>query len=440
METTLTSLRQVPPERLELFRMLGATRAQALWRLKLPTGLPGILAGLRVAVVLALVGAVVGEFIGASRGLGALVIATQGIDGHAAHVRRAGADRGAGHARPTSSRCGWSAGCCGPYTSTRLRTRLHEDTTCTHPRALLARLPALHRLAGLERRRRRSPDKITVAGWSKPITEVMPLLVDEDKGFYRAQGIDLAYVPGAGGGDAIRNILSGQADVAFTDPGSLLRRARQGREAARHLRHLPAERVQRGGAEVQRHRAPADLKGKRIGVYSLASGTRQNLLVLLHQAGLAESDVTVVVTGLLNFAPLLQGQVDATAATDTGLLVGRRRGLRRGERDRGGPVPQRVERPVRRARRGLRRRAPALRRFLRAYRDAAAWMIAQPEEAARLAVVARHRRQRPGAQPARSSACATRRAVSALTQKQRARRHGRRLAANRGRHLPQARA
>jgi len=78
MENTLTALRQVAPERLELFRMLGATRAQTLWRLKLPAGLPAILAGLRVAVVLALVGAVVGEFIGASRGLGALVIASQG--------------------------------------------------------------------------------------------------------------------------------------------------------------------------------------------------------------------------------------------------------------------------------------------------------------------------------------------------------------------------
>jgi NitT/TauT family transport system permease protein len=78
LENTLTALHQVAPERLELFRMLGATRAQTLWRLKLPSGLPGILAGLRVAVVLALVGAVVGEFIGASRGLGALVIATQG--------------------------------------------------------------------------------------------------------------------------------------------------------------------------------------------------------------------------------------------------------------------------------------------------------------------------------------------------------------------------
>jgi NitT/TauT family transport system permease protein len=78
LENTLTALRQVPPDKIELFRMLGASRRQTLLQLKLPSGLPGVLAGLRVAVVLALVGAVVGEFIGASRGLGALVIATQG--------------------------------------------------------------------------------------------------------------------------------------------------------------------------------------------------------------------------------------------------------------------------------------------------------------------------------------------------------------------------
>ena len=79
MENTVTALQQVDPQRLELFRMLGASRRQTLLRLKLPTGLPAILAGLRVAVVLALVGAVVGEFIGASKGLGALIIASQGM-------------------------------------------------------------------------------------------------------------------------------------------------------------------------------------------------------------------------------------------------------------------------------------------------------------------------------------------------------------------------
>ncbi len=79
MENTVTSLQQADRQRLELFRMLGATRLQTLLRLKLPAGLPGILAGLRVAVVLALVGAVVGEFIGAGKGLGALIIASQGM-------------------------------------------------------------------------------------------------------------------------------------------------------------------------------------------------------------------------------------------------------------------------------------------------------------------------------------------------------------------------
>lgn len=79
MENTLTGLRHVDPQRLQLFRMLGATRWQTLLRLKLPVALPTILAGLRMAVVLALVGAVVGEFIGASHGLGAVVIASQGM-------------------------------------------------------------------------------------------------------------------------------------------------------------------------------------------------------------------------------------------------------------------------------------------------------------------------------------------------------------------------
>ncbi len=79
MENTLTSLKTVDIQRLELFRMLRASRWQILWHLKIPAGLPGIMAGLRVAVVLALVGAVVAEFVGASKGLGALIIVSQSM-------------------------------------------------------------------------------------------------------------------------------------------------------------------------------------------------------------------------------------------------------------------------------------------------------------------------------------------------------------------------
>jgi NitT/TauT family transport system permease protein len=59
--------------------MLGATRWQMLIKLKVPSGLPVIMAGIRIAIVLALVGAVVGEFIGGSNGLGASIITAQGM-------------------------------------------------------------------------------------------------------------------------------------------------------------------------------------------------------------------------------------------------------------------------------------------------------------------------------------------------------------------------
>lgn len=248
-------------------------------------------------------------------------------------------------------------------------------------RTLLAALLA----APLAARAQAPLERVTVAGWSKPITEVTPLLVDEDKGFYRTQGVDLRYVPGAGSADAIRNILSGQADVAFADPGSFFAALDKG-EKLRAIYDIYPQNVfnvvsLRGSGIAK----PADLKGRRIGVYSLASGTRQALQVLLHSAGLTEADVTVVVTGVLNFAPLIQGQVDATAATDTGLLVGRRRGLPEVDVMQVGDVlPASSDLFVVREE-VYRSRREALRRFLRAYRDAAAWMIARPEEAAQLA-------------------------------------------------------
>jgi NitT/TauT family transport system substrate-binding protein len=270
-------------------------------------------------------------------------------------------------------------------------------TTTTNRRTVLAAgasllaLPALTFAQGANQL-----DKVTVAGWSKAITEVMPLLVEEDKGFYKARGIELAYVPGAGGGDAIRNILSGQADVAFTDPGSLFTAVDKGEKLRAIYDIYPQNVFNVVSLKKSNIHKPADLKGKKIGVYSLSSGTRQNLLVLLHQAGLKESDVQIVVTGLLNFAPLLQGQVDATAATDTGLVIGRRKGL--GEVD----VMEvgkylNVSSDLFVVREEVfRARQPVLKRFLQAYRDSAAWMIAKPEEAAQLAA----RRAIDGTDPA----------------------------------------
>jgi NitT/TauT family transport system substrate-binding protein len=121
-------------------------------------------------------------------------------------------------------------------------------------------------------------------------------------------------------------------------------------------------------------------------VYSLSSGTRQNLLVLLNQAGLSEKDVTIVETGLLNFAPLMQGQVDATAATDTGLVTAKEKGLvdvNVLEVKDHINVPSDVFVVTEKT---YNEKKDLLKKFVKAYQTSAEWMIDEPEEAAALAV------------------------------------------------------
>jgi len=229
-------------------------------------------------------------------------------------------------------------------------------------------------------------DKVTVAGWSQPISEITNLLAEPDKGFFKAKGIEFGYVPGAGGGSAIRNMLTGKADVAFTDPASFYQALDKGEKLVAIYNIYPQNVFNVVSPKSRGITKPSDLKGKKIGVYSLSSGTRQNLQVLLHQVGLTEADVTIQVTGLLNFAPVIQGQVDATAATDTGLFVGKLKGLKDVNvievRDYLNiPSDMFVVTEA-----TFRDKKDVLRKFLAAYRDSAAWMIRNPKEAAKIAV------------------------------------------------------
>ena len=227
---------------------------------------------------------------------------------------------------------------------------------------------------------------VTVAGWCKPISEITNLLAEPDKKFFKKRGVKLIYVPGTGGGSAIRNMLAGKADIAFTDPASFYQALDKGEELIAIYNIYPQNVFNVVSPKLRKITKPQDLKGKKIGVYSLSSGTRQNLQVLLHQVGLTEADVTIQVTGLLNFAPVIQGQVDATAATDTGLFVGKIRGLKDFNviqvKDYLNVSSDMfvVQKDTYKNKKDL------LKKFLKGYRDSAVWMIKNPHEAAKIAV------------------------------------------------------
>ena len=56
-----------------LFKTMGATRWQTLWKMKLPTGLPHIFTGLKIGAVGVMAGAITGEFLGGGKGFGELI-------------------------------------------------------------------------------------------------------------------------------------------------------------------------------------------------------------------------------------------------------------------------------------------------------------------------------------------------------------------------------
>lgn len=56
-----------------LFRSLGASRWQTLFRMKVPTGLPQIFTGLKIGAVGVMAGAITAEFLGGGKGFGELI-------------------------------------------------------------------------------------------------------------------------------------------------------------------------------------------------------------------------------------------------------------------------------------------------------------------------------------------------------------------------------
>ena len=70
----LGGLKRTDADMLRMFRAMGATRWQILWKLRLPAALPSLFAGLKLSAVYSTIGAVIGEWVGAGAGLGYLML------------------------------------------------------------------------------------------------------------------------------------------------------------------------------------------------------------------------------------------------------------------------------------------------------------------------------------------------------------------------------
>jgi NitT/TauT family transport system substrate-binding protein len=160
-------------------------------------------------------------------------------------------------------------------------------------------------------------ETIRMACWSPRLAEEGNIFVSENKGFFKEQGVEVEWISGQGSGDALKNVLAGNADIAFVGPEAILFAADKGSKLKAVYNIYPENCFNVFALKDKRILKPQDLKGKKVGVISMASGTRYNLATILALNGMSERDVELVALGL-NAAPaLLNNQVDALASTDT---------------------------------------------------------------------------------------------------------------------------
>jgi NitT/TauT family transport system permease protein len=74
LANVLAGLNSVDQKRIDLFRMLQASRWQTLMKLQYPAALPYLFAALEVAAIYSLVGAIVVEFVGSQGGIGTILM------------------------------------------------------------------------------------------------------------------------------------------------------------------------------------------------------------------------------------------------------------------------------------------------------------------------------------------------------------------------------
>jgi NitT/TauT family transport system substrate-binding protein len=160
-------------------------------------------------------------------------------------------------------------------------------------------------------------EKFKLCSWSPRLAEEGNIFVSEEKGYFKDEGLEIEWIPGAGSGVALTNMIAGSGDIAFVGPEALYLATDKGSKLKAIYDLYPNNAFNVFALKNKQIITPYDLKGKKIGVISMGSGTRYNLATILALHGMSERDVELVALGL-NAAPAItEGKVDAMASTDT---------------------------------------------------------------------------------------------------------------------------
>ncbi len=212
--------------------------------------------------------------------------------------------------------------------------------------ALLA-APAFVRAQALEK------PKVTIAVGGKNLLYYLPLTIAEQRGYFKAEGLDATIVDFAGGARALQAVVGGSADVvsgAFEHTVNMQFKGQAMRAFA--LQGLAPQIVLGVNPKTMPNfKTVTDLRGKKIGVTAPGSSTNVMVNFILAKAGLKPSDVSIIGVGASQgaVAAMRAGQIDAISNLDPVITLLQRSGdlkivsdtriVAEAEKVFGGPMP-----------------------------------------------------------------------------------------------------
>ena len=154
-------------------------------------------------------------------------------------------------------------------------------------------LPLLARAQALEK------PKTTIAVGGKNLLYYLPLTIAEQRGYFKAEGLDMTIVDFAGGARALQAVVGGSADVVSGAFEHTVNMQHKGQHMRAFVLQGRAPQIVLGvnPKTMAGYKTVADLKGKKIGVTAPGSSTNVMVNFILAKAGLKPSDVSIIGVG-----------------------------------------------------------------------------------------------------------------------------------------------
>lgn len=149
-----------------------------------------------------------------------------------------------------------------------------------------------------------------------PKEEVAMYAVPKAMGYFEAENLDVRIVNTQGSVDAAQQVVAGNVDVAWADLGPGISAVDKGGDAViigGIVQNWPWRMLTLPNSSIK---TGADLKGKKVGIISTASGSNFFARSFVTNSGLQLSDVQFVPTGQMaaSVAALKNGTIDAYAS------------------------------------------------------------------------------------------------------------------------------